>query len=99
MSFGRQSLTLMKRPSHISIRPACLVLVHVLVLIGTAAIGRRCNAAEARPTRVERTRLTFIERHPLSSLDELCRRSGNRPVAYATPEGKKPEYDLADESF
>jgi hypothetical protein len=74
-------------------------MVVVFALVAGALLGRPRAGAEPRPAPVSRTRLTFTERHPLSSLDELCRRSGNRPVAYATPEGKKPEYDLADESF
>jgi hypothetical protein len=93
----RRLLNHANRNPHLIVGAAPLVVV--FGLLAAALPGQCCAAAEPGPAPVGRTRLTFTERHPLSSLDELCRRSGYGPGSFASDEGKKPAYDLADESF
>src|SRR3954469_1421936 len=93
----RRVLNLMNRTPHVVTGRARLVLV--MALVAAAPLGPPRAGAEPRAPPVGRTTLTFTERHPLSFLDELCRRSGYGPGSFASDEGKKPAYDLADESF
>ena len=76
----------------------CVLLAVALALVGPSAA--RGAEPEKAPAATGRLQLTFTERSPLSTLEQVCRPAEFDPKEHFPPEKKdRWEYDLAKESF